>query len=110
MFHPDKHSTDRPNQQKWAEQIFNKVKEAYEVLSDSHKRAIYDTLGVYSSIITLRLYARRAVWQATQRVKQAVRSHAGTPLASQWVKHEARRTLRTSMSCQLLVLPTFILQ
>lgn len=30
---------------KWAEQIFNKVKEAYEVLSDSHKRAIYDTLG-----------------------------------------------------------------
>ncbi|CAK1588561.1 unnamed protein product [Parnassius mnemosyne] len=44
MFHPDKHSTD-PNKQKWAEQIFNKVKEAYEVLSDSHKRAIYDTLG-----------------------------------------------------------------
>lgn len=44
MFHPDKHSTD-PTKQKWAEQIFNKVKEAYEVLSDSHKRAIYDTLG-----------------------------------------------------------------
>lgn len=44
MFHPDKHSTD-PNKQKWAEQIFSKVKEAYEVLSDSHKRAIYDTLG-----------------------------------------------------------------
>ncbi|KAJ8736953.1 hypothetical protein PYW07_000224 [Mythimna separata] len=44
MFHPDKHSTD-PNKQKWAEQIFNKVKEAYEVLSDQHKRAIYDTLG-----------------------------------------------------------------
>lgn len=44
MFHPDKHSTD-PSKQKWAEQIFNKVKEAYEVLSDSHKRAIYDTLG-----------------------------------------------------------------
>lgn len=46
MFHPDKHSTD-PNKQKWAEQIFNKVKEAYEVLSDSHKRAIYDTLGMF---------------------------------------------------------------
>ncbi|CAH2236304.1 jg10688, partial [Pararge aegeria aegeria] len=44
IFHPDKHSSD-PNKQKWAEQIFNKVKEAYEVLSDSHKRAIYDTLG-----------------------------------------------------------------
>lgn len=48
MFHPDKHSLD-PNKQKWAEQIFNKVKEAYEVLSDSHKRAIYDTLGKYNS-------------------------------------------------------------
>lgn len=47
MFHPDKHSTD-PNKQKWAEQIFNKVKEAYEVLSDSHKRAIYDTLGEFT--------------------------------------------------------------
>ncbi|XP_037977939.2 dnaJ homolog subfamily C member 11 [Plutella xylostella] len=44
MFHPDKHSTD-PTKLKWAEQIFNKVKEAYEVLSDQHKRAIYDTLG-----------------------------------------------------------------
>ncbi|KAL4717593.1 hypothetical protein ACJJTC_000742 [Scirpophaga incertulas] len=44
MFHPDKHTSD-PNRQKWAEQIFNKVKEAYEVLSDSQKRAIYDTLG-----------------------------------------------------------------
>ncbi|GBP93246.1 DnaJ homolog subfamily C member 11, partial [Eumeta japonica] len=44
MFHPDKHGTD-PSRQKWAEQIFNKVKEAYEVLSDAHKRAIYDTLG-----------------------------------------------------------------
>ncbi|KAI5640321.1 dnaJ domain-containing protein [Phthorimaea operculella] len=44
MFHPDKHSQD-PAKQKWAEQIFNKVKEAYEVLSDQHKRAIYDTLG-----------------------------------------------------------------
>lgn len=44
MFHPDKHSTD-PTRQKWAEQIFNKVKQAYEVLSDPQKRAIYDTLG-----------------------------------------------------------------
>lgn len=52
MFHPDKHSMD-PNKQKWAEQIFNKVKEAYEVLSDSHKRAIYDTLGKHV-IIKLR--------------------------------------------------------
>lgn len=60
MFHPDKHSTD-PNKQKWAEQIFNKVKEAYEVLSDSHKRAIYDTLGktfimslsIFHEIITI---------------------------------------------------------
>lgn len=44
MFHPDKHGSD-PTRQKLAEQIFNKIKEAYEVLSDPHKRAIYDTLG-----------------------------------------------------------------
>lgn len=42
-YHPDKH-TD-PDQKKWAENIFNKVKTAYNVLSDSHQRAIYDTLG-----------------------------------------------------------------
>lgn len=62
MFHPDKHSTD-PNKQKWAEQIFNKVKEAYEVLSDSHKRAIYDTLGelFYIPVICLQNFISSSI-------------------------------------------------
>lgn len=29
-----------------AELLFNRVKKAYEILSDPHKRAIYDSLGV----------------------------------------------------------------
>lgn len=44
QFHPDKHSAD-PEQQKDALSIFNKIKQAHEVLTDEHKRAIYDTMG-----------------------------------------------------------------
>lgn len=44
MFHPDKHG-DNASKQKWAVQIFGKIKEAYEVLSNPQKRAVYDTLG-----------------------------------------------------------------
>ena len=43
IYHPDKH-TD-PLRKKEAEVLFNKTKKAYEVLSDPHKRAIYDSLG-----------------------------------------------------------------
>nr|CAG4650026.1 EOG090X03AJ [Sida crystallina] len=43
IYHPDKH-TD-PVRKKEAEVLFNKTKRAYEVLSDAHKRAIYDNLG-----------------------------------------------------------------
>lgn len=31
---------------KKAELLFNRIKKAYEILSDPHKRAIYDSLGV----------------------------------------------------------------
>ena len=44
QFHPDKHSSD-PQQQRDALIIFNKVKQAHEILTDEHKRAIYDTVG-----------------------------------------------------------------
>ncbi|KAI1309440.1 DnaJ -like protein subfamily C member 11 [Halotydeus destructor] len=44
LFHPDKH-TD-PVHKKNAENMFNKIKKAHEVLTDDHQRAIYDTLGV----------------------------------------------------------------
>lgn len=42
-FHPDKHQ-DEENKRK-AELLFNRTKRAYEVLSDPHQRAIYDSLG-----------------------------------------------------------------
>ncbi|KAK9686110.1 DnaJ domain [Popillia japonica] len=44
LYHPDKHVD--PKQKEKAEIIFNKVKTAYEILSDPHRRAIYDSLGV----------------------------------------------------------------
>jgi len=43
-FHPDKHNQD-DRSRKEAEVIFQKIKTAYDVLSDPHKRKIYDTLG-----------------------------------------------------------------
>ncbi|PSN53871.1 hypothetical protein C0J52_02423 [Blattella germanica] len=43
LYHPDKHVD--PLQKKEAEILFNKTKRAYEVLSDPHQRAIYDSLG-----------------------------------------------------------------
>lgn len=43
-FHPDKHNQDERSR-KEAEVIFQKIKTAYDVLSDPHKRQVYDTLG-----------------------------------------------------------------
>lgn len=43
MYHPDKHLD--PALKAKAEVLFNKTKRAYEVLSDPHTRAIYDSLG-----------------------------------------------------------------
>uniref|UniRef100_A0A0K8TCV3 DnaJ subfamily C member 11 n=2 Tax=Lygus hesperus TaxID=30085 RepID=A0A0K8TCV3_LYGHE len=43
-FHPDKHQD--PLRKKEAEMIFNKIRQAYEVLKDPHQRAIYDSVGM----------------------------------------------------------------
>ncbi|XP_014218733.1 dnaJ homolog subfamily C member 11 isoform X2 [Copidosoma floridanum] len=43
LYHPDKH-TD-PALKKDAEILFNKTNKAYQVLSDPHKKAIYDSVG-----------------------------------------------------------------
>ena len=43
MYHPDKHLDEQKKRQ--AETMFAKLKNAYEVLNDPHKRAIYDCLG-----------------------------------------------------------------
>ncbi|XP_065219886.1 dnaJ homolog subfamily C member 11 [Planococcus citri] len=44
MYHPDKHVD--ADLKKKADLLFSKIKKAYEVLSDPHQRAIYDTVGV----------------------------------------------------------------
>lgn len=44
IYHPDKH-VDVELKHK-AELLFNRTKRAYEVLSDPHQRAIYDSLGI----------------------------------------------------------------
>ncbi|XP_056885699.1 dnaJ homolog subfamily C member 11-like [Takifugu flavidus] len=43
LYHPDKHRDIELKSQ--AEQLFNQVRQAYEVLSDEHSRAIYDIFG-----------------------------------------------------------------
>jgi len=43
LYHPDKHIDEKKKQQ--ALLMFSKLKNAYEVLNDPHKRAIYDCLG-----------------------------------------------------------------
>uniref|UniRef100_A0A667X2C3 DnaJ homolog subfamily C member 11 n=1 Tax=Myripristis murdjan TaxID=586833 RepID=A0A667X2C3_9TELE len=43
LYHPDKHRD--PELKRQAEQLFNQVHQAYEVLSDPQSRAIYDIFG-----------------------------------------------------------------
>uniref|UniRef100_A0A1A8KAU7 DnaJ homolog subfamily C member 11 n=1 Tax=Nothobranchius kuhntae TaxID=321403 RepID=A0A1A8KAU7_NOTKU len=43
LYHPDKHRD--PELKRQADQLFNQVHQAYEVLSDAHSRAIYDIFG-----------------------------------------------------------------
>mmetsp|Transcript_24415 Transcript_24415/g.62061 ORF Transcript_24415/g.62061 Transcript_24415/m.62061 type:complete len:715 (-) Transcript_24415:112-2256(-) len=43
VFHPDKHINEE--NRKHAQESFSKVQEAYEVLSDSYKREVYDVYG-----------------------------------------------------------------
>ncbi|XP_049843446.1 dnaJ homolog subfamily C member 11 [Schistocerca gregaria] len=59
MYHPDKHVD--PERKKEAEILFNKTKKAYEVLSDPHQRAIYDTLGTRG--------LKADGWEIVQRTK-----------------------------------------
>ncbi|XP_034651680.1 dnaJ homolog subfamily C member 11 [Drosophila subobscura] len=44
IYHPDKHYD--VDSKKQAEIMFNRTKRAYEVLSDPHQRAIYDSVGI----------------------------------------------------------------
>lgn len=44
IYHPDKHKD--PEKKRNAEILFAKIKKAYDVLIDPHKRAIFDSVGV----------------------------------------------------------------
>lgn len=44
FYHPDKHTDPRTKQ--LAMDLFIQVKNAYDILSDPQKRAIYDVLGM----------------------------------------------------------------
>ncbi|KAG8231870.1 hypothetical protein J437_LFUL011775 [Ladona fulva] len=59
VYHPDKHLD--PSQKKEAEILFNKTKRAYEVLSDPHQRAIYDSVGIKG--------LQTEGWEIVQRTK-----------------------------------------
>lgn len=59
VYHPDKHVNSDKKQK--AELLFNRTKKAYEVLSDPHKRAIYDSIGVKGLNID--------GWEIVQRTK-----------------------------------------
>ncbi|KAK7481415.1 hypothetical protein BaRGS_00027371 [Batillaria attramentaria] len=43
IYHPDKHQDAAKKRS--AEDVFNKLKKAHEILSDKHRRTIYDTYG-----------------------------------------------------------------
>jgi len=59
LYHPDKHQD--PVKRAHAEIMFSKLKKAHEVLSDPHKRAIYDCLGVTG--------VEEQGWEIVQRTK-----------------------------------------
>jgi len=59
LYHPDKHQDAKKKAQ--AELLFSKLKLAHEVLSDPHKRAIYDCLG--------KAGLREQGWEIVQRTK-----------------------------------------
>ncbi|CAN7938279.1 unnamed protein product, partial [Ixodes hexagonus] len=59
IYHPDKHAD--PLKKRDAEILFNKTRQAYDVLADPHRRAIYDTLGTKG--------LDTEGWQVVQRTK-----------------------------------------
>ncbi|OQR72486.1 dnaJsubfamily C member 11-like [Tropilaelaps mercedesae] len=61
VYHPDKHLNTKDKQD--AEVLFNSIRNAYDVLSDPQRRAIYDTLGSVG--------LQQSGWQITLRTKTA---------------------------------------
>nr|CAG4650833.1 EOG090X03AJ [Simocephalus serrulatus]SVE94140.1 EOG090X03AJ [Simocephalus serrulatus] len=92
IYHPDKH-TD-PLRKKEAEVLFNKTKRAYEVLSDPHKRAIYDSLGTKG--------LETEGWEIVQRTKTPQEIREEYELLAQQ-KEERRLLQRTNPKSSISV-------
>nr|CAG4649188.1 EOG090X03AJ [Scapholeberis mucronata]SVE93518.1 EOG090X03AJ [Scapholeberis mucronata] len=92
IYHPDKH-TD-PLRKKEAEVLFNKTKKAYEVLSDPHKRAIYDSLGTKG--------LETEGWEIVQRTKTPQEIREEYELLAQQ-KEERRLLQRTNPKSSITV-------
>ena len=92
IYHPDKH-TD-PLRKKEAEVLFNKTKKAYEVLSDPHKRAIYDSLGTKG--------LETEGWEVVQRTKTPQEIREEYELLAQQ-KEERRLLQRTNPQSSITV-------
>nr|CAG4646907.1 EOG090X03AJ [Megafenestra aurita]SVE92290.1 EOG090X03AJ [Megafenestra aurita] len=92
IYHPDKH-TD-PLRKKEAEVLFNKTKRAYEVLSDPHKRAIYDSLGTKG--------LETDGWEIVQRTKTPQEIREEYELLAQQ-KEERRLLQRTNPKSSISV-------
>ncbi|GLI59852.1 hypothetical protein VaNZ11_001840, partial [Volvox africanus] len=79
VYHPDKH-TD-PEQKKRAEEAFNRLQEAYEVLSDPNRRQIYDVYGKEGLAAGFELGTKldsvddlKAKWEEFKRKQEAERA------------------------------------
>nr|SVE70323.1 EOG090X03AJ [Daphnia similis]SVE70947.1 EOG090X03AJ [Daphnia similis]SVE72210.1 EOG090X03AJ [Daphnia similis] len=92
IYHPDKH-TDALRK-KEAEVLFNKTKKAYEVLSDPHKRAIYDSLGTKG--------LETEGWEIVQRTKTPQEIREEYELLAQQ-KEERRLLQRTNPKSSISV-------
>ncbi|XP_019878016.1 dnaJ homolog subfamily C member 11 [Aethina tumida] len=92
MYHPDKHVDSEAKSK--AEILFNKTKRAYEILSDPHKRAIYDSLGMKG--------LETEGWEIVQRTKTPAEIRAEyEQLAEE--RAERRKQQRTNPSGNITV-------
>ncbi|KAI5055074.1 hypothetical protein GOP47_0030219 [Adiantum capillus-veneris] len=76
QFHPDRHAQASKQQQEAASRLFREASEAYQLLSDPHKRAIYDRNG-----------GRRPTSASYGDWHSASSSSSSRPFNNQWHRH-----------------------
>jgi DnaJ family protein C protein 11 len=90
LYHPDKHHDAVKRAQ--AELLFSKLKNAHEVLSDPHKRAIYDCLGAAG--------LQEQGWEVVQRTRTPQEIRAEYESLAR-LREERRLQQRTNPSSKL---------